>query len=78
MCVGVAELLENGDTVAEAVQRDCGGDSRTVEGAFAGRGVADAAQWACADWLNRWKNTNVPTSRRITTIATSFRFILPQ
>jgi hypothetical protein len=76
--VGVAELLKDGDTVAVAVQRDCCGDSRTIEGAFAGHGVAEAAQRACADRLNHWKSTNVPTSRRITTIATSSRFILPQ
>jgi hypothetical protein len=36
--VGVAELLEDGGTVAVEVQRDCGGDSRTIEGALAGRG----------------------------------------
>ena len=29
--VGVAELLEDGGTVAVAVQRDCDGDSRTIE-----------------------------------------------
>lgn len=50
--VGVAELLEDGDTVAVAVQRDCGGDSRATDGAFAGCGVAEAAQRACADRLN--------------------------
>src|ERR1035437_4505556 len=76
--VGVAKLVEDGDIVAVAVQRDWCGDSRTIEGAFAGRGVAEAAQWACADRLNHWKSTNVPTSRRVTTIATCSRFILPQ
>jgi hypothetical protein len=35
-----------------AVQRDCGGDSRATDGAFAGCGVAEAAQRACADRLN--------------------------
>jgi hypothetical protein len=29
-----------------AVQRDCGGDSRATDGAFAGCGVAEAAQRA--------------------------------
>jgi hypothetical protein len=38
----------------------------------------EAAQRACADRLNHWKIANVPTSRRITTVATSSRFILPQ
>ena len=76
--VGVAELLEDGDTVAVAVQRDCGGDSRTADGAFAGFEVAEAAHRACADRLNHWKTTNAPTSRSMTSIATSLRFILPQ
>ena len=76
MFVGVAELLEEGDTVAVAVQRDCGG-SRTADGASAGCGVAAAAQRACADRLNHWKTTNAPTSRSMTAIATSLRFILP-
>ena len=76
--VGVAELLEDGDTVAVAVQRDCCGNSRTTEGAFAGCGVAETAQRACADRLNHWKTTNAPTSTSMTSIATSLRFILPQ
>ena len=76
--VGVAELLEDGDTVAVAVQRDCCGNSRDADGAFAGCGVAEAAQRACADRLNHWKTTNAPNSRSITSIATSLRFIPPQ
>ena len=76
--VGVAEPLDDGGTVAVAVQRDCGGDSRASDGAFAGCGVAETAQRACADRLNHWRSPKVPTSRRTTMIATSFRFILPQ
>ena len=75
--VGVAVLLEDGDTVAVAVQRDCCGNSRTTEGAFVGCGVTEAVQRACADRLNHWKTTNAPTSSRIPKIAKSWRFILP-
>lgn len=75
--VGVAELLEDGDTVAVAVQRACCGNSRATDGAFAGCGVTEAAQRACANRLNHWKTTNAPTSRSMTSIATSLRFILP-
>ena len=77
LLAGVAELLEDGDTVAVAVQRDCCGDSKTADGAFAGCGVTEAAQRACADRLNHWKTTNDPPSRSMTSIATSLRFILP-
>ncbi len=76
--VGVAELLEDGDTVAVAVQRDDDGcSSRTAAGALAGCGVAEAAQRACADRLNHWNITNTPNSKRITATATSLRLILP-
>jgi hypothetical protein len=75
--VGVAEVLEDGDTVVVAVQRDCWGDSRTADGAFAGCGVTEAAQRACADRLNHWKTTNAPITRSMTSIATSLRFIPP-
>lgn len=75
--VGVAELLEDGATVAVAVQRDCCGNSRTTEGAFVGCGITEAVQRACADRLNHWKTTNAPSSRSMTSIATSLRFIPP-
>ena len=76
-CMAGAGLAADAGADRGGGPADCCGDSRTAEGAFAGCGVTEAAQRACADRLDHWKTTNAPTSRSMTSIATRLRFILP-